>query len=153
MKYMSFDQLRLIANIRMLRERRMTRHERLIRWADLLERDPWRRLDALPEIEYTAAKVLNDMRADNSPLTVAFSDPILREEGLKGDTLGDGRAFFGLSLRRAHAILCSCMHGRTMTARSAAEAVRTAADMPRLMMAALASGALTCGFLLTLASI
>jgi hypothetical protein len=153
MKHMSLDQLRLIANIRMAPNRRMSRYERLQRWAEVLERDPIRRLNALPEIEYTAPRARNELRMDNSPLTVAFADPVLREQGLSGDTLGDARKFFGLSLRRAHTILCSCMHGRTMSGGAAADAVRTAAEMPRLMMTTLASAASTCALLLALASL
>jgi hypothetical protein len=152
MKHMSLDQLRLIANIRMTPNRRMSRYARLQRWAEILERDPDRRLNALPEIEYTARNVRNTLHMDNSPLTIAFADPVLREQGLRGETLGDARQFFGLSLRRAHTILCSCMYGRTMSSGAAADAVRTAAEMPRLMMTTLASAASTCALLLVLAS-
>jgi hypothetical protein len=47
-------------------------------------------------------------RADNSPLAVAFADPILRAAGLQGDAVGQAEAFFGLSARQTHYLLCDC---------------------------------------------
>ena len=67
------------------------------------------------------------MRADDSPLSVAFSDPRLRAEGLAGDTIGDAAAFFGISERELHNIVCFCHSGETMSAETAAARVRIVA--------------------------
>ncbi len=51
------------------------------------------------------------IRADNSPLTVAYEDPVLRSEGLGRDQLGDAIDFFQLSDHEAHTAFCSCHLG------------------------------------------
>ncbi len=102
----------------------MTRRQRLERWAEVLEQEPARELRSLEEIEWKPRPERRAMRADGSPLTVAFEDPVLRAEGLASDRLGDASDFFGLSADNAHFVLCSCFHGRTMTAGEAASRVR-----------------------------
>jgi hypothetical protein len=102
----------------------MSRRERLERWAEVLEREPMRLLKSLEEIEWRSSAERLDIRADGSPLTVAFEDPVLRAEGLASDRLGDASAFFGLSHPDQHFVLCSCVHGRSMTADQAASRVR-----------------------------
>jgi hypothetical protein len=64
------------------------------------------------------------MRADGSPLTVAYNDPVLRAAGLNSDTLGDAMRFFELSEHQAHRVLCYCMHGRMIEGRTAAATIR-----------------------------
>ena len=103
---------------------KMTRRQRLERWAEVLEQEPTRELKSLEEIEWKTKAERRDLRADGSPLTVAFEDPVLRAEGLASDRLGDAMEFFGLSLHDAHLALCSCVHGRTMQAGVAAGRVR-----------------------------
>lgn len=107
-------------------EVKMARRERIERWATLLERHegrlmPFLRTEYLP---YEARKVL---RADGSPLALAFGDPVLREDGLTGDTLGEGMAYFGLSEQKAHRLLCDCHYSGTMTGREVASRLRSAA--------------------------
>lgn len=51
------------------------------------------------------------LRLDRSPLAVAYRDEQFRREGLKGDSVGEGMAFFNLSIREAHALLCDCRYG------------------------------------------
>src|SRR4051812_27311307 len=75
----------------------LSRDERLARWAEVLEHDPHRRLRPLHEIEYKKPNDQRLARADNSPLTVAFEDPVLRAEGLASDRLGDVMDFFNLT--------------------------------------------------------
>ncbi|WP_201861379.1 hypothetical protein [Microvirga soli] len=83
------------------------------------------------------------LRADNSALTVAFEDPVLRDEGLQSDTLADAITFFGLSECDAHYVLCSCLNGQTMTAGAAALKVRgLAGQKVSLLAACLIAGAL-----------
>ncbi len=46
-----------------------------------------------------------------SPLSFAYDDVSFRREGLAGETVGDGVAFFGLSMSEAHTLLCDCGYG------------------------------------------
>ena len=102
----------------------LTRVERLERWAEALERDPDRMLTSLEEIEWKAEDERGAMRAECSPLTVAYEDPVLRADGLASDRLGDATAFFRLTDHEAHFALCSCVYGQTMQAGVAARRVR-----------------------------
>jgi hypothetical protein len=68
------------------------------------------------------------MRADGSPFSVAYADPVLRAAGLESDTLGDAMRFFEISEYEAHRVVCFCMHGRTVEGRRAANAVRAIVD-------------------------
>jgi hypothetical protein len=105
----------------------LTRHERLERWAELLERDPAIQLRTLDQIEFQPRAERPSMRADGSPLTVAYNDPLLRAAGLESDRLGDAMRFFELSEYQAHRVVCYCMHGRTVEGRAAASVVRSIA--------------------------
>ncbi len=102
----------------------LSRRERLERWAELLEREPDRTLRTLEEIEWKPAAERPAMRVDGSPLSVAFSDPVLRSEGLASDRLGDAIDFFELSEHEAHIVLCSCNGGETIQAEEAAQRLR-----------------------------
>jgi hypothetical protein len=108
----------------------LTRRERLKRWAELLERDPAAKLRTLNEIEFQPRPARPLMRADGSPFSVAYADPVLRAAGLEGDTLGDAMRFFGMSQHEAHRVVCYCMHGRTVEGRTAANTVRAIAANP-----------------------
>jgi hypothetical protein len=103
----------------------LSRRERLERRAELLEREPERRLRALHGIEYGMPEEERlAYRADGSPLPVAYADPVLRAAGLEGDTVGDAAAFFGLSHEQLHDLLCFCHPGGTVSASTAAAQVR-----------------------------
>src|SRR5215207_5715339 len=104
----------------------MTRSERLERWAELLDRDPGRRLSTLSGTEYQPDDARDTMRSVGSPFSVAFEDPVLRAEGLAGDGYGDAKRFFELTDRQLHNIVCYCHHGTSMTAEAAAGRVRAA---------------------------
>jgi len=97
MEYKTIEDLRDVAEVRVAERALMTRREKLERWAELLERDPARRLRSLGEIELKSPAERALMRSPDSPLTVAFDDPVLREQGLASDRLGDGMAFFEIS--------------------------------------------------------
>jgi hypothetical protein len=129
MEHKSLDEIRHVAEIlpSWLRARTLSKVERLERWAEALDREGERRLHTLFEIEYAPPNERGALRADNSPLSVAFNDPRLRADGLAGDTVGDAIAFFGISERELHNILCFCHHGDTMLAEVAAARVRLAA--------------------------
>jgi hypothetical protein len=135
MKHTRLDELRHVAAIETMPVRApMSRRERLERWAEVLESAPERRLKTLEEMEFVPRDERPFMRADNSPLTVAFQDPVLRGDGLSSDTLGDARTFFGLSEGQAHRLLCSCMNGRAIQSGLAARRVRGIVARSRLAM-------------------
>jgi hypothetical protein len=126
MEHKTTAQLREIAEIKPAKI--LTRRERLDRWAELLERDPRARLRTLDEIEWQPKAKRASMRADGSPFSVAYADPVLRAAGLEGDTLGDAMRFFEMSEHEAHRVVCFCMHGRTVEGRRAADSVRAIVD-------------------------
>ena len=123
MKHQTIAELTTIADVQPTKTV-MSRCDRLERWAECLERDPQRPLRSLDGIEYGPEAQRREVRENNSPLSIAFADPVLREEGLKGDKLGDALDFFDMSQNEAHRVLCSCMHGRTMQAGDVARRVR-----------------------------
>jgi hypothetical protein len=109
----------------------MSRQDRLERWAMLLEREgvalaPFRDVEFLPESERGA------LRTANSPLAIAYADPVLRRAGLSTDRFGDGVAFFGLSRYRAHRVLCSCGYIGIMRGTEVARRIRAIAARERL---------------------
>lgn len=103
----------------------MSREERLRRWITLLEMKRDRTLQTLHETEFKPVEVRDRMRADNSAITVAFEDPLLRAEGLAGDTYADARMFFGLSDGELHHVVCYCHGGAFMWADTAAYRLRS----------------------------
>jgi hypothetical protein len=92
------------------------RTARLGRWAELLRREPDFKLCSFGEIEFVPEHSRDELRQDSSALSVAFADPLFREQGLRSDTYGEGVRFFELSEREAHALLCSCSNGLTARA-------------------------------------
>jgi len=124
MQHRDINQVRSFADIRPIAPQLITRRERLDRWAEVLGRAPARCLCTLGEIEFASPTTRPSMRADNSPLTVAFEDPVILSAGLKSDKLGDALDFFQISESEAHYIMCSCLHGRTMSAKAAAARIR-----------------------------
>jgi hypothetical protein len=137
MEHKRLDQLRSVADVQKDKPTRtLSRQERIDRWIHLLERDPHRRLTALDEIEYKPAAERALVRADNSPISVALADPMLRSEGLEGDRLGDALNFFEMTEHQAHHALCSCLGGRTMDAAAFAQRLRGATGGFRVMSGA-----------------
>lgn len=110
----------------------LSRRERMERWAELLERDPQRRLKALSRVEYVPEQDRARLRGSDTPISVAFADPVLRAAGLEGDTLGHAQKFFELSSGEAHHLLCDCHYLGRMDGETVARRVRAAAR-PRLM--------------------
>ncbi|MGH1571316.1 hypothetical protein ACRAWG_12245 [Methylobacterium sp. P31] len=124
MEHRSFEQLHDSAVLTVYPPLCITRDERLLRWADLLDNEPNRRLLTLHRLEFASRSERPDLRADGSPIAVAFVDPLLRASGLTGDTYGAARDFFGLSERQAHRLLCSCLNGYAVEARRVATNLR-----------------------------
>ena len=108
----------------------LSRRERLERWAELLDREPHRKLRALLRLEFVAASDREHMREDNSPISVAFADPVLRGAGLEGDTLGDAQKFFELSSEEAHQLLCDCHYLGQMNGGTVARRLRASLNPP-----------------------
>jgi hypothetical protein len=122
MKYQSLEQIALEADVRP--GMGMSRRERLERWAELLERQPSRRLSTIEGTEFGSRREREAKRADHSPLSVAFEDPVLRAEGLRGDRVGEAVEFFDISHREVHRLVCYCHYGRTVAPRTVAARVR-----------------------------
>lgn len=143
MEHKTLEQIRDVADILpdRPRARPLSKRQRLERWADVLEREGARRLKTLREIEYAPPGEREALRADDSPLSVAFNDPRLRADGLAGDTVGDAAAFFGLGPMQLHAVLCTCHHGATIAADTAAERIRTAVRQQQVYLQAAFVGA------------
>ena len=126
MQYQRLDQVRAHAAVAEARPP-MTREQRLRRWADILGRMGSRPLEALRWVEFYAESERRRLRRDGSPIALAFADPVLRADGLAGDTLGDAQLYFGLSDDEAHQLLCDCHYQGTLTGRTAARRVRSLA--------------------------
>ncbi len=69
----------------------------------------------LSRIEYMPRSEWNPLRTDDSPLTIAYQDPVLREQGLASDRLGDAMSFFQLSPGETHDLLCDCHYAGAVT--------------------------------------
>lgn len=121
MEHKDLDTLRSVADVQ---PRPLTRQERLQRWISLLESDPTRRLNSLGEIEYKPPAERALVREDNSPLSIAYADPVLRADGLESDRLGDAMRYFEISDGQAHYALCSCLSGHTAESGSFARRLR-----------------------------
>jgi hypothetical protein len=127
MRHQTLDQLHAVAGVqRNPIALEMTRTQRLERWAELLERQPNRILGALGGTEYRSVRERDVMRGDTSPISVAFEDPVLRALGLKDDTYGEAKRFFGLTDHQLHKVVCYCHVGATMQSNRAAQCVRAA---------------------------
>ena len=125
MKHQTLEKLQVIAKVDQDYPRQaLSRSERLERWAQLLERNPERRLATLRETEYQSEHVRALMREDGSALSVAFLDPVLRDAGLKDDSYGEARRFFELTDGQLHEVICYCHLGETVSAATAARHVR-----------------------------
>ncbi len=128
-----------------LNARPMSKTERLNCWAAALGREGDRQLNTLFQVEYLPPAKRAQLRADDSLLSVAFADPRLRAEGLAGDTMGDAVAFFGISERELHDIVCFCHHGPAITARTAAAQIRGAVSRQQQNIKPLLAGAVVAG--------
>jgi hypothetical protein len=125
MEYKSVAKLAEVATVNAeARPSPMSQSARLQRWAGLLEQNPERRLNSLFETEHHLPTARDAMRVAGSPISVAFADPILRGEGLAGDSYGEAKRFFGLKDHQLHHALCYCHYGATLSAGTAAGALR-----------------------------
>jgi hypothetical protein len=130
MKYMNWEQIAREADVHPAGG--MSRRERLERWAELLAQQPDRRLSTIDGTEFGFRQARRAKRADDSPLTVAFQDPVLRAEGLRGDRVGDALDFFELSEGDVHHLVCFCHYGQTVSAGAVAARLRVMARRVQL---------------------
>ena len=131
MEYQTVAQLQSVAGIETYPSQAMSRTDRLRLWAEVLERSPERRVATLPRTEYRPVAVRNAMRADGSALWVAYSEPLLRDAGLTGDTYGEARRFFELTDGQLHDIVCGCHTGSSASADYTAACIRALIAPPR----------------------
>ena len=131
MKHVTAEELQNVALIHPDQSRPpMTRSERLERWAELLQKHAERRLSSLEGTEFQPRQARDEMHSFNSPISIAANDPILRAEGLTGDTYGEARRFFELTDRQLHEIVCYCHAGDAMSGHRAERWVRAAITKP-----------------------
>ena len=104
--------------------RALSRTERLERWAELLERNPKRRLLPFYQTEFQAAGTRDAMRAEGSALAVAFEDSYLRASGLANDSYGEAKRFFEITDQQLHRMVCYCHVGAGVSAGITARHVR-----------------------------
>jgi hypothetical protein len=128
MKYRTFDELAPVAHVVPVGEgsRRTLRCHRLERMATALD-DYLGILRLFSRVEYLPHEERQLLRADCSPLTVAYQDPMLRQQGLSGDRIGDAMRFFDLSWHEAHHLFCDCHYLGEVTSKMVAERLRTVA--------------------------
>ena len=125
MKHQTLEQLQVVAEVDQGYSRQtMSRSQRLERWAQLLERDPDRRLSTLHQTEYQPANARAIMRGDDTPISIAFHDPVLSGAGLKNDSYGEAKRFFELTDGQLHEVICYCHFGATVSAATAASHIR-----------------------------
>jgi hypothetical protein len=104
--------------------RALSRTERLQRWAELLDRDPYRRLNTFFETEYASDTDRASLRREDSPISVAFADRVLRAAGLADDSYGGAKKFFDVSDWELHRVVCYCHYVAAVSAKDAARIVR-----------------------------
>jgi hypothetical protein len=124
MEHKPLSELETIANVERAETVFLTREQRMERWIEALEAQPNRPLRPLYEIEYSPLDERRECRANNSPLTVAYEDPVLRAQGLQSDRLGDCMDFFGLTEHQMHYAFCSCHVAFNFKGKQAAERLR-----------------------------
>jgi hypothetical protein len=129
MQHRTLEQLRRSAAIEHIATQHaepMPQRQRLERWAYLLRQRPNRRLHSLPGTEFVPPERRNRMRHSNSPISVAFADPLLRAAGMRDDSYGEAKRFFGISDAQLHNIVCFCRSGEFISAAFAGYGVRAA---------------------------
>jgi hypothetical protein len=125
MKQRSLDEIRRIAEVVTVgpETARARRRERLERFAFLLESYDGP-LKLFSQVEFLPERDRVKARGDNSPLTVAFQDPIFKAWGLADDRWGEAIQFFGLTANEAHYLLCDCHYDRHVNGRMIASRTR-----------------------------
>lgn len=128
MEQHTLEQLKTVAKIRPTYARlELSRSKRLERWADVLERSARPFLNTLYETEYQSPAEQAVMRGDDTPISVAFADPVLRAAGMGTDSYGEAKRFFELSDHQLHNLVCYCHFGAHVSAATVARRLRSMA--------------------------
>jgi hypothetical protein len=154
MKYKNLEQISREADVHPAAP--MSRRERFERWAELLAHQPDRRLSTIEGTEFGFREARRAKRADDSPLTVAFQDPVLRAEGLRGDRVGDALDFFEISEGDVHYLVCYCHYGQAVSAGAVAARLRIMArraELPAVPARILLVGGLSAAAVLGLVAL
>ncbi|PDT17705.1 hypothetical protein CO670_05940 [Rhizobium sp. J15] len=129
MEQYALEQLKTVAKVSTTFKRlELTRRERIERWAESLERSPRPFLKTLHETEYQPIADRMALRDDDTPISVAFADPILRAAGMENDSYGEAKRFFELSDEQLHELVCFCHFGESVSAAAVARRVRKIVD-------------------------
>ena len=128
MEYRTRDDISTVAQVLPPASLRLSRGEKLLRWATALDSMAGQPLQALRRLEFLDPRERPAVREDNSPLSVAWKDPVLQAEGLGGDRLGDAQQFFELTDDQVHYLLCDCHFHGTLTASMVAARLRAMAQ-------------------------
>lgn len=131
MKHTTIEDLQAVAAVSTEPARPLTSTERLKRWADLLEQRGSEQLTTLVGTEYERPAARARMQAENSALSVAFADPVLRGDGLEDQTYGAAKRYFALSDWQLHDVICHCHYGATTSALATSRRVRALATQWR----------------------
>ena len=91
-----------------------------------MEHKPLVELQQIADLDFPDC-LLTD-RSDDSPLSIAYNDPLLRSSGLKSDRVGDCTDFFGLTDDQMHHAFCSCHTGVRLTGAQAAARLQAVVD-------------------------
>ncbi len=128
MKHTSIHDIGARAHVVPAVSRRAIRRARLERFAALLEAHD-AEVQLLSRIEYISKSQREALRAGDSPLAVAYRDPLFRAEGLASDQLGAAMRFFDLTSGEAHRLLCDCSYdARSIASRRVAQRACTIAS-------------------------
>ncbi|OWV69595.1 hypothetical protein ATY77_20740 [Rhizobium sp. R634] len=129
MEQYALEQLKTVAKVSTTFKRlELTRRERIERWAESLERSPRPFLKTLHETEYQPIADRMALRDDDTPISVAFADPVLRAAGMENDSYGEAKRFFELSDEQLHELVCFCHFGESVSAAAVARRVRKIVD-------------------------
>jgi len=128
MKHRTLDELKCDAEVTPItrNDLRAQRRQRLEHLARELERRGGT-VSLLSRTEYLPPAQRLALRADRTPLAFACQDPVLRRQGLAGDTLGHAMDFFHLSDAEAHHLFCDCHYVHPAMAETVAARARSVA--------------------------
>lgn len=124
------------------------RRARLMRWAELLEREPERWIVLLPPTWTLSRNGRSEVDVSGSAIEVAYRDPVFRIAGFRAATLPEVQQFFGLSDEQLDRILAASWEADQRLAWQVAHRIRNVADPTRqiqLFIAAMLLAALIVG--------
>lgn len=85
----------------------MSRAAKIERWARLVEKTDYN-FYIFHRLEYMSEGERDAQCHPGSAFAVAANDPVLKDAGLAGPTIGDAKKFFEISDQQLHAFSCDC---------------------------------------------